>query len=49
VIAVLALAQASGMPLAEGCRLAAHAAALSVRVMGNYAPTRQELEKSLGE
>lgn len=46
VIAVLALAHTSGMPLAEGCRLAAHAAALSVRVMGNYAPTRQELEKS---
>lgn len=47
VIAVLALAQASGTTLAEGCRMAAHAAALSVRVMGNYAPTRKELEKSL--
>jgi D-glycero-beta-D-manno-heptose-7-phosphate kinase len=47
VIAVLALAQASGLPLAEGCRLAVHAAALSVRVMGNYAPTRAELEQSL--
>lgn len=49
VIAVLALAHASAMALAEGCRLAAHAAALSVRVMGNYAPTLKELARSLGD
>lgn len=48
VIAVLALACIAGLPLAEGCRLAAHAAALTVRFMGNYAPTREELEKALG-
>lgn len=49
VIAVLALAHAGGMALSEGCRLASHAAALSVRVMGNYAPTREELIKVLSD
>lgn len=47
VIAVLALAHAAGLPLAQGCALAAHAAALTVRVMGNHAPTRNELAASL--
>lgn len=48
VIAVLALAHAAGLPLAEGCRFAVHAAALTVRVMGNHAPTWQELKQSMG-
>jgi rfaE bifunctional protein kinase chain/domain len=47
VIAVLALAHTAGLPLAEACRIAVQAAALSIRVMGNYAPTRQELEEVL--
>jgi D-glycero-beta-D-manno-heptose-7-phosphate kinase len=47
VIAVLALAHAARLTLAQGCALAAHAAALTVRVMGNYAPTRDELAASL--
>lgn len=49
VIAVLALAHAAKLPLAEGCRLAAHAAALTVRVMGNHAPTWQELQQSMAQ
>lgn len=47
VIAVLALARAAALPLAEGCRLAAHAAALTVRHIGNHAPTRADLIHSL--
>ncbi len=43
VIAVLALTHAAGLPLAEGCQLAARAAALTVRVMGNFAPTWEEV------
>lgn len=43
VIAMLALAYAAEFSLAEGCQLATHAAALTVRVMGNYAPTWREV------
>lgn len=46
VIAMLALAQAAGLPLAQGCHLATHAAALTVRVMGNYAPTWEEVQRA---
>jgi D-beta-D-heptose 7-phosphate kinase/D-beta-D-heptose 1-phosphate adenosyltransferase len=48
VIAVLALAHAAALPLAQACHIASHAAALTVRVMGNYAPRWEEIEKSLG-
>lgn len=47
VIAMLALAYAANLSLAEGCQLATHAAALTVRVMGNYAPTWAEVVKQM--
>ena len=47
VIAVLALAYAADLPLTEACHLATHAAALTVRVMGNYAPTWPELVQQI--
>lgn len=47
VIAVLAMACAGGLPLADACHLANVAAGLVVRVAGNYAPTLAELEAAL--
>lgn len=47
VIAMLALAYAANFSLAKGCQLATHAAALTVRVMGNYAPTWVEVVEQM--
>lgn len=44
VLAVLTLARLANMPPAEACHLANLAAGLVVQVLGNYAPTRDELE-----
>lgn len=49
VIAVLAMARAAGLSLAEACHLANVAAGLVVRVAGNYAPTAEELEAALAD
>ncbi|MCZ7569597.1 MAG: PfkB family carbohydrate kinase [Ardenticatenaceae bacterium] len=49
VIAVLAMAYASNLSLADACHLANVAAGLVVRVAGNYAPTLAELEAALAK
>lgn len=47
VIAVLALGRLAGLSLAESCELANAAAGLVVQVLGNYAPSRDELAAML--
>lgn len=47
VIAMLALAYVGGLSLERGCELANAAAGLVVQVLGNYAPTRDEIEAVL--
>nr|WP_290665105.1 bifunctional ADP-heptose synthase [Ardenticatena sp.] len=44
VLAVLTLARLANMPPADACHLANLAAGLVVQVLGNYAPSRVELE-----
>lgn len=44
VIAFLALGWAADLSLARGCELANAAAGLTVQVLGNYAPTRDDVE-----
>lgn len=47
VIAVLALAHVGGLSLESACECANAAAGLVVQVLGNYAPTRDEIEAAL--